>query len=156
MSSSSYRLLSLQMKVPGELNDELIMTDAMRRKLAHGIGSMLQKCCPCVHTHAQCCLARSASMHALMHTDECMHAHVHHTGSCAPCCFMALSTTRLPYLGNGPVSSRMALGRRPQHRPCWCLACGRPYPCTCTCTCKCTRCNDVHTTCVCVQAPPER
>ena len=60
----------LLQKVPGKLNDELITTDAMRRKLAHRIGSTLQKCCPYVHTHAQCCLARSASMHALMHTNE--------------------------------------------------------------------------------------
>ena len=32
--------------VPGELNDEFITSDAMRRKLAHGIGQVLQKCCP--------------------------------------------------------------------------------------------------------------
>ena len=35
----------LLQKVPGKLNDELITTDAMRRKLAHGIGLVLQKCC---------------------------------------------------------------------------------------------------------------
>jgi len=34
----------LLQKISGKLNDELITTDAMRRKLAHGIGSMLQKC----------------------------------------------------------------------------------------------------------------
>ena len=67
----------LLQKVPGKLNDELTTTDAMRRKLAHGIGQALQKCCRYVHTRAHSCLARSASRHALMHTDECMHAHVH-------------------------------------------------------------------------------
>ena len=51
--------LLLQM-VPGELNDKLITSDAMRRKLAHGIGQVLQKCCPYVHTHAQYCPAQSA------------------------------------------------------------------------------------------------
>ena len=35
--------LLLQM-VPGELNDELTTSDAMRRKLVHGIGHVLQKC----------------------------------------------------------------------------------------------------------------
>ena len=30
--------------VPGELNDELATSDAMRRKLVHGIGHVLQKC----------------------------------------------------------------------------------------------------------------
>ena len=35
--------LLIQM-VPGELNDELTTSDAMRRKLVHGIGHVLQKC----------------------------------------------------------------------------------------------------------------
>ena len=50
----------LLQKVPGKLNDELITSDAMRRKLAHGIGQVLQKCCLYVHTHAQYCPAQSA------------------------------------------------------------------------------------------------
>ena len=51
--------LLLQM-VHGELNDELTSSDAMRRKWAHGIGQVLQKCCLYVHTHAQYCPAQSA------------------------------------------------------------------------------------------------
>ena len=51
--------LLLQM-VPDKLNDKLITSDAMRRKLAHGIVQVLQKCCLCVHTHAQYCPAQSA------------------------------------------------------------------------------------------------
>ena len=44
--------LLLQM-VPGELNDELITSDAMRWKLEHGIGLVLQKCylLICIHTY---------------------------------------------------------------------------------------------------------
>ena len=57
--------LLLQM-VPDKLNDELIMSDAMRRKLAHGIGQVLQKCCPYVHTHTQYCPAQSASQVTLL------------------------------------------------------------------------------------------
>jgi len=34
----------LLQKVPGELNDELTTSDAMGRKLVHGIGHVLQKC----------------------------------------------------------------------------------------------------------------
>ena len=40
---SSPRSVVLQM-VPDKLNDKLITSDAMRRKLAHGIGQALQKC----------------------------------------------------------------------------------------------------------------
>ena len=43
--------LLLQM-VPGELNDELITSDTMRRNLAHGIGQVLQKCCLLICIHA--------------------------------------------------------------------------------------------------------
>ena len=53
--------LLLQM-VPGELNDELITSDAMRRKSAHGIALVLQKCCLHVRTRAR--------MHAHVHMDE--------------------------------------------------------------------------------------
>ena len=52
--------------VPGKLNDELITFDVMRRKLAHGIGQVLQKCYPYVHTHAQYCPAQSASQVTLL------------------------------------------------------------------------------------------
>ena len=51
---------------PVELNEELTTSDAMRRKLAHGIGQVLQKCCPYVHTHAQYCPAQSASQATLL------------------------------------------------------------------------------------------
>ena len=53
--------LLLQM-VPGELNDKLITSDAMRRKSAHGIALVLQKCCLHVRTRAR--------MHAHVHMDE--------------------------------------------------------------------------------------
>ena len=48
--------------VPGELNDKLITFDAMRRKSAHGIALVLQKCCLHVRTRAR--------MHAHVHMDE--------------------------------------------------------------------------------------
>ena len=48
--------------VPGELNDKLITFDAMRRKSAHGIALVLQKCCLHVRTRAL--------MHAHVHMDE--------------------------------------------------------------------------------------
>ena len=47
--------------VSGELNDKLVTSNAMRRKLAHGIGLVLQQCGQYVHTHTQYCPALSTS-----------------------------------------------------------------------------------------------
>ena len=68
----------------------------------------------CMHS----CTQMNACMHMYMHSNAHLHEHTSYGLMCAMLLYgherhpIAL---RLPYLGNGPVSSRMALGSRPQH-----------------------------------------
>ena len=66
----------------------------------------------CMHS----CTQMNACIHMYMHRNAHLREHTSYGLMCAMLAlFMALRATRLPYLSNGPVSSRMALGRRPQH-----------------------------------------
>ena len=92
----------------------------------------LAMCCKSVdhmytHMHNVALPGAPLYMHSCTHMNACMHMYMHrnahlreHTSYGLMCAMLlygpeGLSATRLPYLGNGPVSSRMALGRRPQH-----------------------------------------
>jgi len=135
---------------------------------------VLKKVSPrCTHTCAA--LPGPERLYACTHAHRCIHTffgtypctHIHmcvgmrHLPSHVGCCLLGLfmygpdRAIRLPYLGNGSVLSRMALGRRPQPWAPLCIGLWPHLPMHISCTCTCpVRDAITYTQCACVWPRP--